>query len=141
MRVLVAGRGHAGVRDCIEKMACETGAELCVTGDCELAVCLPLGVLPESTHAETILLCGDEQHARIPRGTVITYGVEPRNTLTVSSLGRGNCVIALQRGLRSLDGAMIEPCEKGCDMCGDIYETLVYEGAKLLLTNEEPQTK
>ena len=141
MRVLVAGRGDADARGCMEKMIRESGAELCKTGECELAVCLPLGVLPESTQAETILLCGYEPHARIPRGTVVTYGVEPRNTLTVSSLGQSSCVVALQRGLRGLDGALIEPCEKGCDMRGDVYDTLVLEGVRLLLHYDDKEVQ
>lgn len=141
MRVLVAGRGDAETRGCVEKMIRKSGAEVCRAGECELAVCLPLGVLPENTQADTILLCGDEPHARIPRGTVVTYGVEPRNTLTVSSLGQDSCVVALQRGLRGLDGAIIEPCEKGCDMCGDVYDTLVLEGVRLLLQSDRKEAQ
>ena len=41
----------------------------------------------------------------------VTCGLSPKDTITFSSIGQEHAVVALQRGLRTLDGSIAEPAE------------------------------
>lgn len=45
------------------------------------------------------------------KGTVITYGFNPKATITVSSVNDENISICIQRGIYNIDGKKIEPIE------------------------------
>jgi hypothetical protein len=46
-----------------------------------------------------LLLPGDADADSFDAGCVVTYGMSPKNTLTLSSIGEDTCVLALQREL------------------------------------------
>ncbi len=55
-----------------------------------------------------LLLPGDADADSFDAGCVVTYGMSPKNTLTLSSIGEDTCVLALQRELLTANGAMLE---------------------------------
>ncbi|MDR0446988.1 MAG: hypothetical protein LBH17_08235 [Oscillospiraceae bacterium] len=69
---------------------------------------------------------------------VVTYGMSPRSTLTLSSLptssgGGGRALLAVQRELTASSGAVIEEQELAVTMPGGIDATLASAGGRLLL--------
>lgn len=64
---------------------------------------------------------------------VVTYGMNPKDTLTLSSIGEDACVLALQRELVTADGGVLERQEFKIRTCGNVDESLVRAGAILLL--------
>jgi hypothetical protein len=44
----------------------------------------------------------------INTGCVVTYGMSPRNTITLSSINESSCVLALQRELLTVTGDVLE---------------------------------
>ena len=67
----------------------------------------------------------------------VSYGLNPRDTLTVSSLD-GECIcVALQRGIIRLDGTLVEEQEIVLPYAGELPElVLARVGVGLLLGNE-----
>ncbi|MCL2409170.1 MAG: hypothetical protein FWC96_06090 [Oscillospiraceae bacterium] len=64
---------------------------------------------------------------------VVTYGMSPKDTLTLSSIGEDACVLALQRELITADGGILERQEFKIPACGSTDESLACSGAMLLL--------
>lgn len=69
---------------------------------------------------------------------VLTCGMRPKDTLTYSSCGQDNVVIALQRTITTVDGSRVEPLELPiADTFGiDGYPLLAYTALRLLLGDE-----
>ncbi len=55
-----------------------------------------------------LLLPGDGDAEDFDAGCVVTYGLSPKDTLTLSSIGEEICVAALQRELLTVSGDMLE---------------------------------
>ncbi|MCL2401763.1 MAG: hypothetical protein FWC90_03860 [Oscillospiraceae bacterium] len=64
---------------------------------------------------------------------IVTYGMNPKDTLTLSSIGEDVCVLALQRELVTADGGILERQEFKIRTCGSVDESLACSGAMLLL--------
>ncbi len=69
---------------------------------------------PQGLRARSLLLPGDSDASfalllRAPQ--VVTYGLSPRDTLTLSSLAGAERLLCLQRSLLTLGGTLLEPQE------------------------------
>ena len=73
-------------------------------------------------------------------GCVVSYGMSPRDTLTLSSIGEEECVIAVQRRFPTVWGGTVERQELVVKRNGRTPEqVLVREGALLLLGAYGPE--
>jgi hypothetical protein len=64
---------------------------------------------------------------------VVTYGMNPKDTLTLSSIGEDDCVLAIQRELVTICGGVLERQELKIRTHGTADESLACSGAMLLL--------
>lgn len=70
----------------------------------------------------------------------VSYGLNPRDTLTVSSIEGGRICVALQRGLIRLDGAVVEEQEIVLPYAGELPELVLAKvGVKLLAGASSPE--
>lgn len=58
-----------------------------------------------------LILPGGAPVGRIRADSVITYGWNGKDTVTLSSVGDGKCVLALQRAVVTVDGGFVESQE------------------------------
>ncbi|OQB14038.1 MAG: hypothetical protein BWY15_01410 [Firmicutes bacterium ADurb.Bin193] len=66
---------------------------------------------------------------------VVTYGLNSRATLTVSSIEESKVVLCLQRSITDLDGRVIEPQEFSVYISGEIdAEMILLMSAVLLIS-------
>ena len=65
--------------------------------------------------------------------SVVTYGMNSKNTLTLSSIGQENCVLALQRELVTASGGVVDRQEFKVRSSGGADDLLAVSGALLLL--------
>jgi len=69
---------------------------------------------PTSLSCQALLLPGDSQIAafsQIPSKWVVSFGLSPKDSITVSSLTPDSALLALQRELVTLDGQVVEQQE------------------------------
>ncbi len=69
---------------------------------------------PASLRACCLLLPGDSESSLafgVEASQIVGYGFSPRDTLTLSSVTGAERFLCLQRGLLTLDGALLEPQE------------------------------
>ena len=64
---------------------------------------------------------------------VVSYGMSPRDTVTLSSIGEGSCMLSLQRELPTLGGEILDQQEFIVRRDGGSAETLATSGALLIL--------
>ena len=91
----------------------------------------------EKLRCRTVLVPGDRSPAfhDLTADLMVSYGIDPRNTLTLSSLEEDRAAIAVQRDFPALDGALIEqqeiifPCRESTNPA----LLLAQAGAALLL--------
>ncbi|MDR0839493.1 MAG: hypothetical protein LBN99_07650 [Oscillospiraceae bacterium] len=82
----------------------------------------------------SVLLAPDGAGARpIAARSVITYGMSPRATLTLSSIGERSCVLAVQREIVTARGDVVEEQELEVPALGGTYTTLAVAGGRILL--------
>lgn len=74
----------------------------------------------------------------LPAGTVLSYGLSSRNTLTLSSLDEGRASVAVQREFVSLAGRAVERQELILP-CGGSPELLLAQAGAALLLGRLPQ--
>lgn len=71
----------------------------------------------------------------------VSYGLNPRDTLTVSSVEGGHICVALQRGIIRLDGTLIEDQELVLPYSGELPELVLAKvGIRLLVGSTAPTT-
>ncbi|UOO38431.1 hypothetical protein IZU99_04035 [Oscillospiraceae bacterium CM] len=93
----------------------------------------------EKTRCGFLLLPGDAGGSGVEADCVVTYGMSPKNTLTLSSIGEEACVLALQRELPTASGGVVERQEikiRG-GLRPDIL--LAVTGALLILGHYRPE--
>lgn len=91
----------------------------------------------EKLHCRTVLVPGDRSQAlpHLTADLVVSYGIDPRNTLTLSSLEEDKAAVAVQRDFPALDGTLVEeqeiifPCQRDANP----LLLLAQAGAALLL--------
>ena len=64
---------------------------------------------------------------------VVTYGMGVKNTLTLSSIGEDNCILALQREVVTVSGGVLDRQEFKVRAAGGAEDVLAINGALLLL--------
>ena len=91
--------------------------------------------LPLPERCRTVLLPGELGGAPLRAASAVSYGVSPRDTLTVSSREDGALWIALQRELVTVDGRLVERQEFPLTLAPGEQElsALAAAGALLLL--------
>lgn len=110
--------------------------------DYDLLVVSPraVGWAEEALHSETVLLpglagpCAGSLRAR----RAVSYGLNPKDTLTVSSLNGDRICVALQRGLIRLDGEVVEEQEIVLPYTGELPELVLARVGVKLLVGDEP---
>lgn len=55
-----------------------------------------------------LLLPGDADAGIFDAECIVTYGMSPKNTVTLSSISEESCVLALQRELLTINGDVLE---------------------------------
>ena len=70
-----------------------------------------------------------------PQGakSLVTYGMSPQSTLTLSSLGAQSSLLAIQREVTAVSGRVLEQQELPVPSAGSADTTLVTAGGRLLL--------
>jgi hypothetical protein len=86
-----------------------------------------------------LLLPGDADADSFDAGCVVTYGMSPKNTLTLSSIGEDTCVLALQRELLTANGSMLERQEFNIKSGLRPDRLLAMAGALLILGLKLPE--
>ena len=81
---------------------------VCGYDNADLGVIMPGGEVPDSGQFGILLLPGSVKSA-CSADFVVTYGMAPDDTVTLSSVGEDRCVMTVQRDIYTLDGAVIEP--------------------------------
>ncbi len=87
-----------------------------------------------------LLLPGDADADDFDADCVVTYGMSPKNTLTLSSIGEDACVVALQRELLTVSGDMLERQEFKVKSGMRPESLLAVAGALLILGRTLPET-
>lgn len=68
-----------------------------------------IALLPGDTAGPAVsAAAGDTGDSGIDAGCVVTYGMSPKNTITLSSISETVCVLALQRELLTAGGDVLE---------------------------------
>jgi len=84
-----------------------------------------------------LLIPGGLQAGFADAGCVVTYGMSAKDTITLSSIGEDNCVLALQRELVTAPGGVLDRQEIKVNAvgagAGSADELLAASGAILLL--------
>ena len=135
-RVAVAGKVTDGFMEAARKRLLETGVLLerydpyLPEQDYDAILVFPDTDLSLSKYCCRILIIPDEliSDGAIINDTsaqcVISYGLSPKNTVTLSSTNDGKNVVALQRDIMSLDGSLILRQEFTLDCDLQHYETM-----------------
>ena len=102
----------------------------------DLLTLTPMGcaLLPEpaAVTAEILLLPGDCPRSDLRAGTVVTYGLSPRDSITLSSLREP--VLCVQRALPLACGGVLEPQEFPMPGVSALQTLLPWVGVRLLWT-------
>lgn len=110
-------------------------ADSCELIDCEsAAVILGAGARAEIRSALGVIVDGDEPADDLPRGVqLITCGVSPKNTVSITSRTPDKITLSLNRSIRTQSG-VIEPLEQPVPANSSIseYELMASFAAKLL---------
>lgn len=88
---------------------------------------------------QTILLPGSAGPltGSLRAARAVSYGLNPRDTLTVSSMGGERICVALQRGLIRLDGEVVEDQEIVLPYSGELPELVLAKvGMELLMKKQ-----
>ena len=86
----------------------------------------------ERVEAELLLAPGDCSLAGFSAGTVVTYGLSPRDSITLSSLTEP--VLCVQRALPLACGGVLEPQEFPMPGVSALQTLLPWVGVRLLWT-------
>ena len=86
----------------------------------------------EQVEAELLLAPGDCSLAGFSAGTVVTYGLSPRDSITLSSLTEP--VLCVQRALPLACGGVLEPQEFPMPGVSALQTLLPWVGVRLLWT-------
>ena len=66
-------------------------------------------------------------------GIVVTYGMSPQSTFTLSSLGTERCLMTIRRDIVTASGRVVEEQELSVAASGDADTTLAAAGGRILL--------
>ena len=66
-------------------------------------------------------------------GNVVTYGMSPRSTFTLSAVGTERCMMAIQREVVTVSGRVVEEQELSVAASGGTDTTLAAAGGRILL--------
>jgi hypothetical protein len=92
------------------------------------------GTKPKKTVSCGILLLpGDAEADFVDADCIVSYGMSPKNTITLSSIGEESCILALQRELITVRGDVLERQEIMADGGMKPDSLLAVAGALLLL--------
>lgn len=108
--------------------------------DCpEAVVILGAGARAEIRAALGVIVNGDEPSDNLPRGVqLITCGVSPKNTVSITSRTPEKITLSLNRSIRAKNGAVEpleqpEPLDEQFSEYGSEYEQMALFAAELLL--------
>lgn len=106
--------------------------------DYDLLIVSPLAVgwAGAVLESETVLLPGaaGPLAGSLTAQRAVSYGLNPKDTLTVSSMDGEHICVALQRGLIRLDGEIVEEQEMVLPYAGELPELVLAKvGIKLLV--------
>ena len=129
---------------------CEEPRFFIVTDICEMS-CRGIVVLGENvgklklSEDMTVIIEGENVRGlEILKGqgckNVVTCSMNRRATLSMSGIYPEK-VASLQRGLKTLDGGLIEPCEFVIKSCGDEIYPIMAAGAVMILSDGEVREK
>lgn len=134
--IVVAGDFNA---DCISGDISLVKAENRVLINCpEAVVILGEGARAEIRAALGVIVNGDEPSENLPRGVqLITCGVSPKNTVSITSRTPEKITLSLNRSIRAQNGA-VEPLEQPEPLDGRLseYEQMAAFAAELLLNTK-----
>lgn len=119
-----------------DKICSLSPAELWRSGFADVAVISPKAA--DWAHelmgqCRVLLLPGNVRRCPIQAQCAVSYGLSQRDSITLSSMSGGNCVIALQREILGADRCIIEPQEFTVNGVGEPELTLAVYGAALIL--------
>lgn len=122
---------------CVPNGASVVMAEKCDLIDCpDAAVILGAGARVENIRAAlSVIVNGDELSKKLPRGVqLITCGVSPKNTVSITSRTPEKITLSLNRSIRAKSG-VIEPLELPVPSENALteYEMMARFAAELLL--------
>lgn len=107
--------------------------------DCEFAAVIAgKGAELEVKSALGVIADGESFRQKLPRGIqLITCGIGPKNTVSVTSRTAGRLTLALNRSIRTIAG-MCEPLEQPVDVPegADEYDIMAAFAAGLLLSGD-----
>ena len=102
--------------------------------DADIALVLPGGAAgTEKLRCRILMLPGGGGADFARADCVVTYGMNAKDTLTLSSIGDETCVLALQRELVTTLGSVLDRQEIKIRAAGTADELLAVNGAMLLL--------
>ena len=104
--------------------------------DTDVALILPgytVGTGEEKLRCRILMLPGGTGTAFARADCVVTYGMNAKDTLTLSSIGDETCVLALQRELVTAPGGVLDRQEIKIRAAETADELLAVNGAMLLL--------
>ena len=81
---------------------------ICGNGDADICVVMPEFCGAPSGNYGILLLPYEFENCAVARN-VITYGMSPVSTVTMSSVGENRCVLTVQREITTMWGDVIEP--------------------------------
>lgn len=103
----------------------------------DLVVVSPGASLPASPRTKircgTLLLPDGAPSVGFEPDRVVSYGMSPRDTVTLSSIGESSCMLSLQREVPTLGGGILDRQEFIVRRDGGPGETLATSGALLIL--------
>lgn len=110
----------------------ESSAEINCPG---AAVIVGQGAAPRVRSALGVIVDGESFSEKLPRGIqIITCGISPKNTISVTSRTDEKITLSLNRAIRTKNGS-VEPLEQPVDKPekADEYDIMAAFAAKLLL--------
>ncbi len=81
---------------------------ICGKGDADICVIMPECSEMPSGNFGILLIPYELEDSAIAKN-VITYGMSPMSTVTMSSVGENRCILTVQREITTMWGDMIEP--------------------------------
>lgn len=105
--------------------------------DCEIAaVIVGKGAGLEVSSALGVIADGESFRQKLPRGIqLITCGVSPKNTVSITSRTAEKLTLSLNRSIRTESGKICEPLEQPVNVRNNIdeYDVMAEFAAKMLL--------
>ena len=108
-------------------------AKRCNHADRRLLVTHEPPVGGEKLRCRVLMIPGGQSCVFADADCIVTYGMDARDTLTLSSIGDECCLLALQREVVTASGGILERQELKIRSTGCAFETIASSGAMLIL--------